>query len=71
MSEESPNTSRRVLHLIVPGPPSEHMAEKITLAFVDDPVKDFMVLTLTEANAKEALEKIFAANTVAVWTSLR
>ena len=31
---------------------------------------DSETFPLTEANAKEALEKIFAADTVAVWTKV-
>ncbi len=64
MSEAS--TSRRVLHLIVEGFPAERLKE------LDSATPDANTVTeifqLTESNAREALEKIFAADTVAVWT---
>lgn len=57
MSE--PSHPRRVLHLVVEGFPAEREKEL-----------DGEVVRLTEANAREALEKIFAADTVAVWTKI-
>ncbi len=56
---------RRILHLIVEGFPAERRAE------LEKPVSGSTDVTeifpLTEASAREALEKIFAADTVAVW----
>ena len=60
MSEE--NSPRRVLHLIVEGFSAEREKE---LSESADPTAE--IVHLTEANAGEALEKIFAADTVAVW----
>ncbi len=60
MSESSP--SRRVLHLVVGG----YSVEKVKETTRAD---DAEILPLTEANAREALEKIFAADSVAVWGS--
>jgi hypothetical protein len=53
---------RRVLHLVLEGFP----AEKI------EPLRDESseVFVLTEAKAREALEKIFATETIAVWSEL-
>ena len=61
MSESSP--TRRVLHLVVGDYPVEKVKE-VTKA------DDANILPLTEANAREALEKIFAAEGVAVWSKL-
>jgi hypothetical protein len=58
MSETSSHP-RRVLHLVVEGFPAEKLKEI-----------EGEVLHLTETNAREALEKIFAADTVAVWGKL-
>jgi len=66
MSEAS--SLRRVLHLVVEGAPAR-TAEKVTLMACETP-HDFEVFTLTETNAREALEKIFAADTVAVWSDV-
>jgi len=51
------------LDLIIEGFPKERADE-----LAKQP--DSEVLQLTEANAKEALEKIFAADSVAVWTDV-
>jgi hypothetical protein len=51
------------LHLIVEGFPKERAEE-----LAKQP--DSETLPLTEATAKEALEKIFAADSVAVWTKV-
>ncbi len=64
MSETS--SPRRVLHLVVAGA-SAAKAEEIAGLSKDVTSEIF---TLTEANAGEALEKIFAADTIAVWTDL-
>jgi hypothetical protein len=52
------------LHLIVEGFPKERADE-----LAQQP--DSETLLLTEANAKEALEKIFQADSVAVWSDVR
>ena len=64
MSETS--SPRRVLHLVVEGASAARAEETADLS------KDVTseIFTLTEANAREALEKIFAADTLAVWTVL-
>ena len=64
MSETS--SSRRVLHLVVEGA-SVAKAEEISGLSKDVTSEIFK---LTEGNASEALEKIFAADTIAVWTDL-
>jgi hypothetical protein len=56
MSETSP---RRILHLVVEGFPKERESE-----LAADGVEIFH---LTESNAREVLEKIFAADSIAVW----
>jgi hypothetical protein len=65
MSETSSHP-RRVLHLVIGGFPPERMAE------IAAPAPDVIVEVhhLTPANTREALEKIFAADTVAVWAPL-
>ncbi len=60
MSEPTP--ARRTLHLIVEGfPPDKLPAAK-------QPSDE--IFKLTEATAREALEKIFEADSVAVWGEL-
>jgi hypothetical protein len=49
---------RKILYLVVEGLPAEQRPEANA---------DAEVFTLTEANAREALEKIFAADAVSVW----
>ncbi len=49
------------LHLVIEGFPKERADE-----LAKEPEAE--VFPLTEANAREALEKIFAADAVAVWT---
>ena len=51
------------LDLIIEGFPKERADE-----LAQEP--DSEVFPLTEANAKEALEKIFAADSVAVWSKV-
>jgi hypothetical protein len=63
MSETSP---RRILHLVIEGLP----ADKIAGLSTSEPGTATEVFPLTEANAADALEKIFAADTVAVWGPL-
>jgi hypothetical protein len=66
MSENSP-TPRKALHLVLEGFPVEQLDEVMKSARA---IGTAEIFHLTEANAKEALEKIFAADTVAVWTRL-
>jgi hypothetical protein len=66
MSE--PAEKRRVLHLVVEGFPADKLAVLAAPSpGTDDAVEIFH---LTESNAREALEKIFVADTVAVWGEL-
>jgi len=64
MSETS--APRRVLHLVIEGFPAARLEE---IAGSSPGTTDVTreIFPLTEANAREALEKIFAADTVAVW----
>ncbi len=57
-------TPRCVLHLIIEGFPEERLRELAADT-------DAEIFPLTESSAKAALEKIFAADSVAVWTPLR
>ncbi len=61
MSETS-SSPRRALYLVPSGLPAGKQEELRKFA---QPGAEIFVLT--EANAREALEKIFAADTVAVW----
>jgi hypothetical protein len=54
---------RRVLHLLVEGVAEARLAELKPDATTE-------VFRLDESTAREALEKIFAADTVAVWTKV-
>ena len=67
MSETSP-VPRRALHLVLDGFPVERLDQIVKPA---SPTQTAEIFHLTEANAKEALEKIFAADGIAVWTPLR
>ena len=63
MSKSS--ASRRILHLVIEGFPADRLKElAASLPGTTDVTE---ILPLTETNAREALEKIFAADTVAVW----
>ena len=64
MSEIFPQ-SRRVLHLVVEGFPADRLEEIVGSSPETTGVTE--IFQLTEANAHEALDKIFAADTVAVW----
>ena len=66
MSE--PYEKRRILHLVVEGFPAARLDELSPSAPGTADVTE--IFQLTESNAREALEKIFAADTVAVWTPL-
>jgi len=60
-----PAEKRRVLHLVVEGFPADKLAVlSVPAPGTADAVEIF---PLTESNAREALEKIFAADTIAVW----
>jgi hypothetical protein len=66
MSE--PSIPRRVLHLVIEGFPADKL-EAITK--VPPGTTDVTeIFPLTETNAREALKKIFASDTVAVWSGL-
>ena len=54
---------RRVLHLVIEGLAENRLAELKPDATTE-------VVRLDESNAREVLEKIFAADTVAVWTKV-
>jgi hypothetical protein len=62
MSDASPQP-RRALHLILEGFPAGELDELAK-------VGDAEILPLTEATARQALERIFATDTVAVWTKI-
>jgi len=63
MSEAS--VPHRVLHLIVEGFPPARLEELAGSTIGTDEVAE--IFELSEASAREALEKIFAAATIAVW----
>ncbi len=56
---------RRILHLVIEGFPAARLAEIVETSPATTGVTE--IFPLTEANAGEALGKIFAADTVAVW----
>ena len=56
---------RRTLHLIIEGFPADRLEELSRSTGGTEDVAE--IFQLTEANAGEALEKIFAADGVAVW----
>jgi hypothetical protein len=63
------SSPRRVLHLVIEGFPADRLAEISTASpETNDPTEIFQ---LTESNASEALEKIFAADAVSVWGDTR
>jgi hypothetical protein len=64
MSETSSHP-RRILHLVVEGFSADKLKEIAGSSPETAGVTE--IFPLTEANAREALEKIFAADTVAVW----
>jgi hypothetical protein len=64
MSEET-SAPRRVLHLVIEGYPAENIAGIVESS--PDTTVVTEIFQLTEENAREALGKIFAADTVAVW----
>jgi acyl-CoA synthetase (AMP-forming)/AMP-acid ligase II len=64
MSETS-TAPRRALHLVVVGFPEERLGEIADAAAASKDNAE--IFRLTPETAKEALEKIFAADSVAVW----
>ena len=58
---------RRVLHLVIEGFPADKLEEITKPATGSTDITE--VYPLTAANAREALEKIFAADAIAVWGS--
>jgi hypothetical protein len=61
-------TPRRVLHLVIEGFPAGRLEEIAVSSPGTTDVTE--IFPLTEANAREALEKIFAADGVAVWGNI-
>jgi hypothetical protein len=64
MSEET-SAPHRVLHLVVEGLPADRLEEIAKPSPGTTDVAE--IFQLTEANAREALGKIFVADTIAVW----
>jgi hypothetical protein len=64
MNETFPNP-RRALHLVIEGYPADTLEKIAGSSPGTTGVTE--IFPLTESNAREALEKIFAADTVAVW----
>jgi hypothetical protein len=62
-----PSAPRRILHLVIEDFPAGKLAEIVESSPHTAGVTE--IFQLTAANALEALEKIFAADTVAVWGS--
>ena len=68
MSGKTSPNPQRILHLVVEGFPAARREEiAVALPGTTDLTE---VFELTEANAAEALGKIFAADTIAVWGKL-
>ena len=67
MSENLSQPPRRILHLTLEG----LSADQLTGLSTSAPGTTTEVFPLTEANAAEALQKIFAVDTVAVWGNLK
>jgi hypothetical protein len=63
MSETSP--PRRILHLVIEGFPADQL--KLLSAPSPGTTDIAEIFQLTEDSAREALEKIFASDTVTVW----
>jgi len=58
-------TPRHILHLVIEGFPAARLEEIAESSPATNDVTE--IFQLTEANAREALGKIFAADTIAVW----
>ena len=63
MSETS--APRRVLHLVIEGFSADRLEELAKSSSGTTDVTE--IFPLTETNARAALEKIFASDTIAVW----
>jgi len=68
MSVETFPNPRRILHLVVEGYPAARLEELAESSRGTTGVTE--IFPLTESTAREALGKIFAADTVAVWGKL-
>ena len=66
MSESS--APRRILHLVVEGFSADKLAEIAKPIWNATEIVE--IFPLSETTSREALEKIFAADTVAVWGSI-
>jgi cell division ATPase FtsA len=64
----APSSSRRILHLAVDGFPISKLEEIKEASNMTGDVTEIVILT--EANARETLEKIFLADGIAVWGEL-
>jgi hypothetical protein len=64
MNEET-SAPRRILHLVIEDFPAAKLAEIVESSPETTGITE--IFPLTESNAREALDKIFAADTVAVW----
>lgn len=64
----TPAVPRRILYLVTEGLSPARLEELHKIAQVGGATTE--ILTLTETNSAEALRKIFAADTVAVWGEL-
>ncbi len=67
MSDPTP-APRRILHLVIDDFPAEKLAEIVEAS--PKAAGETEIVALTKANAREALDLIFAADTVAVWSKL-
>jgi hypothetical protein len=65
MNGETFPNPRRILHLVINHFPAARLAEIVKSS--PHTAGGTEIFPLTAANAREALEKIFAADTVAVW----
>ena len=68
MSEPLPHP-RRILHLVLDGFPVDTLAEIMESAPAITDTTEHLVLK--KANAREALDLIFASDTIAVWGKLQ
>ena len=66
MSETT--SPRRVLHLVIEGFPAERLRELNSSSSSANEIIE--IFPLTETNAREALDKIFTADTIAVWSNV-